>query len=80
MPSVGVREVRRGAVSIRMLYAERAVELDCVRHAIARVIALDAAAFGRELVNFFNDHEDCSAGEAGVVVDVSIANPRVPVE
>ncbi len=69
MPT-GVREVRRGDVSLRMLYDEHAVEIACARHDYRRVVSLDAAAFGRELVAFFHDHEECSAGAPAVVVDL----------
>lgn len=80
MPPVGVREVRRGAVSVRMRYDDHTVQLDCERHATERVVPLDAATFGRELVDFFNDHEACSSGETGVVIDVTLASPRAPSE
>lgn len=76
MPSTGVREVRRGDVSIRMLYAEHAVQLDCLKHRKGLLVPLDAASFGRELVAFFHAHEQCSAGAPGVVVNVSVATPR----
>ncbi len=80
MPATGVREVRRGAVSVRVIYAEHAVQLACSRHDAGLFIPLDAAAFGRELMTFFQTHEDCSAGETGVVVDVTVAIRRVPVD
>ncbi len=67
----GVREVRRGDVRMRMVYDDREVHLACTRHHTHRIVSLDAGAFGRELVTFFQEHEECSAGQPGVVVDLA---------
>ncbi len=76
MGSTAVREVRRGEVSICMLYEDHAVRIACARHRLVRVVSLDAATFGRELVGFFHDHEQCSSGAPAVIVGVPAASWR----